>query len=189
MALIPYVDPDNASEDTRAALAVVPPTSGVFRIVAHADASFRPWLVFGGTLSRNLELDGRLRQLTILRVAVLADCEYERVWHETVSIVDGVREEQIAALVAGRAEGPEFDELETLLLRFVTEAVERLGATEETTLALVGLLSPRAVIEVLLTVSHYFGLAILLKTMAVEPEPPISVEEIREVRRRRGEIS
>jgi 4-carboxymuconolactone decarboxylase len=189
MARLPFVDPDAVSDDVRAALAVVPPTSGVFKMVAHAEGSFRPWLVFGGTLSRELELEPRLRQLAILQVAVLTDCEYERIWHETVSLVDGVRAEQIAAITSGRTAGCEFDELETLVLRFVSEAVERHGASEATTLDLSHRLSNRSLVELLLVIAHYLGLAVLLKTTAVEPEPALSVEAIRDARRRRGELS
>lgn len=123
-----------------------------------------------------------------MRVAALTRCDYELGWHKAISIVDGVRRGQVDALLAGRIDGPEFDDLEQVVLRFVTEAVESNRATEPTTRALLERLSSRSAVELMLVVSHYLGLAILLNSLGVEAEPPLSAEEIREARRRRGEL-
>lgn len=158
-------------------------------MVANAQGSFKPWLVFGGTISRSLELEPTLRQLTILRVAMLAGSDYERVWHEVISKLDGVPDDQIVAAVEGRIEDPAFDEREQLLLRFVTEAVELRGATEETTAAMQARFSSREIVEILLVVSHYFGLGILLNSTGVEPDPPLDAEAILAARAKRAKLA
>src|SRR4051812_27422064 len=45
----PYVDLASAPDDVRSALERIPPLN-VFRMVAHAETAFRPWLRFGGAL-------------------------------------------------------------------------------------------------------------------------------------------
>src|ERR1700742_565640 len=132
MPRIPLIDESTAPDDVREALAAMPPQGTVWRMVAHAETAFRPYLQLAGKIQTSLALDPRLRQLAILRVADLAGCEYERVQHEVIADLEGVPAEQVAALAEGRADGPEFDERETLVLRFVTESVRQLGASEAT---------------------------------------------------------
>jgi 4-carboxymuconolactone decarboxylase len=189
MPLIGLVDEAAAPPEIREALAAMPPQGSVYRLIAHAQTAFRPFLTLAGKLQTSLELDARLRQLAILRVAVLADCEYERVQHEVIAGIEGVRDDQVQALRAGRADGPEFDELETLVLRFATEVVEGLGASEATTRELAAQLPERDLVELLLVISQYLGLAALLKTARLEPVAPMDPQEIFQARARRAALS
>jgi AhpD family alkylhydroperoxidase len=188
MALIPLVDDASAPEAVRASLAAMPPQATVWRLLAHAETVFPPFLQTAGKLQTSLALDPRLRQLAILRVAALADCAYETVQHEVIAALEGVAPEQVAAIAEGRVDGPEFDAREALLLRFVTESVERLGASAATTRALAELLSPRELVELMLVIGQYLGLATVLKSAALEPLPPLSPEAIREARAKRAAL-
>ena len=98
MARLPYVDPGAASPANREALEAVPPLN-IFRMLAHADTAFRPWLRWGAALLGTLELDPVLRELAILRVARLTPhAEYEWVQHVPIFEAVGGRPEQVAAL-------------------------------------------------------------------------------------------
>jgi AhpD family alkylhydroperoxidase len=189
VALLEPIDPAAAPDEVRETLGVVSPRVGVFRYVAHAETAFRPWLMLQHALMTKLELDPRLRELAILQVARLTGCDYERVQHEVVAVVDGVSPEQCAALAVGELDGGAFDERERLVLRFVAEVVERQRASEETAAALAGELSEREVVELLLTISHYHGLALLLNTLRVEPDPPIDPAEVIATRERRERLA
>src|SRR3954469_5975622 len=147
MALIPLVDEASAPAEVREALAAMPPHGTVYRLIAHAETAFRPFLTLAGRLQTSLALDPKLRQLAILRVAGLAGCEYERVQHVVIAELEGVTSGQIAAVGAGRIDGPEFDGLESLVLRFVTESVEGLGASEATTRMLAARPPARELVE------------------------------------------
>ena len=165
------VVPEHASPAVRETLAALPGL-GVFRMVAHAETAFRPWLALGGALLGSLELDPKLRELAILRVAALTGCEYERAQHEAIAIGVGARPEQVADLAAGRISGGEFEPAEELVLRFVGEVVESRGAGVASVAEVEAALSAREVVELLLVVSHYHGLALLLNTTGVDPDPP-----------------
>src|SRR5205807_1844496 len=74
MARLPYIDAEHAPDRVREALDAIPPLN-IFRMVATAETAFRPWLALGGALLGSLELDPRLRELAILRVARLERAE------------------------------------------------------------------------------------------------------------------
>ena len=189
MCLIPLIDEADAPETVRASLAAMPPEATIWRLLAHAETVFPPFLQVAGKLQTALRLDPRDRQLAILRVAGLAECDYERIQHEVIAAIEGVAPEQIAAIGEGRVDGPEFDERQVLLLRFVTEAVERVGASEATTRAMAERFSPRELVELLLVVGQYLGLAVVLKSAALEPLPPLDPEAILQARAKRAALT
>jgi 4-carboxymuconolactone decarboxylase len=148
------------------------PDLGVFRMLAHAESAFRPWLALGGVLLGALQLDPALRELAILRVASLAGCDYEMIQHEAIAAGVGVGTDQVQALAGGRATGAEFDPRETLVLRFVAAVIDNDGTAAGSVPQLEDALSAREVIELLLVIAQYHGLALLLNTTGVQPDPP-----------------
>jgi AhpD family alkylhydroperoxidase len=144
-------------------------------MVAHAETAFRPWLALGGALLGSLELDPALREMAILRVAVIGGCDYELVQHEGIAAGVGVRPEQVAALVAEQAFGDEFDQREALVLRFVDAVIDNHGSAAALVVELEEVLSAREVVELLLVIAHYHGLALLLNTTGLEPDPPAAM--------------
>lgn len=180
------VVPERTATPVREALAALPPGLGVFRMVAHAETAFRPWLALGGALLGSLQLDPVLRELAILRVAAIAGCDYERVQHEAIATGVGASPEQVAALASGRTSGDEFDQREALVLRFVGDVIDNRGAGAALVAEVEETLSAREVVELLLVISHYHGLALLLNATGVEPDPPaaMAVVEAAEANRR-----
>lgn len=168
------VVPEQAPPPVREALEALPDL-GVFRMLSHAETAFRPWLALGGALLGSLQLDPALRELAILRVAVIAGCDYELVQHKVIAAGVGVRPDQVEALAAGHTAGREFDQREVLVLRFVAEAIDNDGTAAALVPQLEDALSAREVIELLLVIAQYYGLALLLNTTGVEPDPPAAM--------------
>jgi alkylhydroperoxidase family enzyme len=171
MARLPYVDPEAAPEPVREALARLPVKLNIFRMMAHAETSFRPMLSLGMSILAQQELSAKLRELIILRVGSLSRAQYEWVQHVPIALAAGASEAQIAALERGDVEGP-FDELERVVLRFTTEVVKDVRASDATFAALAALVPPRQVVEVLLTIGYYMMIARLLESTAVDLDPP-----------------
>ena len=157
---------------------MMPPQGTVYRMLAHAQTAFLPMLQTVGAIQGKLELAPRLRQLAILRVAQRDGCEYELVQHEVISRIEGVPEEQIASLRAGRATGGEFDETDTLVLRFVDEVLDQIEAGESTFAAMTQRFSAREIVELLVVIGQYHAMAMLLRSTALEPQPPLDAEAI-----------
>ena len=172
MARLPYVDPASASQPVRDALERVPPLN-VFRMTANAETAFRPWLAFGGALLSSLQLDPRVRELVILRVGRLSDAEYEWVQHVPIALAVGAGEEQIAAVDRGDLDDSSLGELDRAALRFATEVVRDVRASDETFAALREHLSPREVVELLLVIGQYMLVARVARSTDIElDEPP-----------------
>lgn len=173
MARLPFVDPDSAPEPVREVLGAVPAPLGLFRMVAHAETAFRPWLRYGAVLLSELELDPLLRELAIIEVAHLEGSEYEWVQHVGITKAVGGTDEQIAAIKAGAIEGPAFDHRQSALLRFTRAVVLDGSAPDSEVRALAELLGPRQVVELLLVIGQYLTVARLVATIGIEPDPPL----------------
>ena len=184
MARLPYADPDRVSEPVREALAVVPPLN-VFRMTANAETAFRPWLAFGGALLSSLELDARLRELVILHVARLSGAEYERVQHVPIALAAGAAEGEVDAVNAGELDSDALGDTERAVLRFTTEVIRDVRASDEALSAVAGAgLSPREIVELLLVIGQYMMVARVAETAGIELDEPAAVSQAAERGRR-----
>ena len=175
MARLAYPDPDALPDRVRDALDRVPPLN-VFRMVAHAETAFRPWLAFGGALLSSLQLDPVVRELVILRVARLSDAEYEWVQHEPIALAVGANREQVTAVDRGALDDKSLGEGERAALRFATEVVRDVRASDEALAALAGAgFSQREVVELLLVVGQYMMVARVAETAGIELDDPADV--------------
>ena len=167
MARLPYVDPETASEPVREALERVPPIN-VFRMMANAETAFRPWLAFGGALLSSLELDARLRELVILHVGTLSGAEYEWVQHVPIALAVGASEDDVAAIERGDLDASCLGAPVSAALRFTTEVVRDVRASDEALAAVREHLSPREVVELLLVIGQYMLVARVAETAGIE---------------------
>jgi alkylhydroperoxidase family enzyme len=172
VARIPYVDPASASEPVREAFAQLPVHLNVFKLIAHAEDSFRPFLRYGGSILARQQLEPRLRELAILRVAKLADAEYEWVQHVPIARQAGVAEAQVAALERGEIEAACFDETERLLLAFTDDVVGTGRPPRERFEALARRLSARELVELVLAVGFYLSIGKLMTAFEIDLDPP-----------------
>lgn len=120
------------------------------------------------------QLDARLRELAILRVARLRGAVYEWEQHVGIAQAAGVRPEQVDAIAEDRIDGASFDELELLVLEATTRLVED-GTLEAALVARLGeRLAPRELVELLLAAGVYEALAKLMNALDLETEGPIA---------------
>lgn len=171
MARLPYIDPESSHPKVQDALGRLPDLR-IYRMVGHAETAFRPFLRLGGAILGQLELSPRLRELAILRVASLSRAEYEWVQHVSLALGAGVTQAQVESVERGDIDGEAFDAVERTVLRFTTEALERVHVSDETFRAAAKQLTPREIVELLLTIGYYRMVATLLETTEVDLDPP-----------------
>jgi 4-carboxymuconolactone decarboxylase len=181
MARLPYVDPAEAPPHVREVLETLPPLN-LFRMVAHAQSAVRPLLRLGGALLTEGELDDRLRELAILRVAQMSGAEYEWVQHVAIGQAVGVSDEEVAALEGGDAEADCFGDGERLVLAFTTEVVRDVGASQATFDRVAERFSPREVMELILTIGFYMMVARVMETTELDIDPPLGTAVIQSAR-------
>ena len=182
MARLPYVEPAAASDKVRELLERLPVKLNVFRMMAHAETNFRPLVLLGTSILSQQKLSAKLRELAILRVANLSPARYEWVQHVPIAESTGATAAQIEALERGDIDAACFDDVERLVLRFTTEVVRDVRASQATFDALVARLSPQEVVELVIAVGYYMLIARLLETTAVDLEPARGHEILRTLR-------
>jgi 4-carboxymuconolactone decarboxylase len=172
VARLPYPDPESAPEPVREALQGLPPLN-IFRMLAHAETALRPFLRFGGTILGRLELDPKLRELAILQVAVCSEARYEWVQHVAIGRQVGLSGEQIAALERDQADtSSSLSELERAVVAFASEVVAGPRVSDAAFAAVSRWLSPREIVELLLTIGNYLMLARVMTTLELEIDDP-----------------
>ncbi len=188
MARLLYVDPKAASPLVREALDALPPLN-IFRMLAHADSAFVPYLRLGGALLAQLELDPKLRELAILLVAARTGAEYEWIQHVGIARALSIDDEQISAVQRGELEAACLDPDARVLLRFTSEVLAGSSAEDETFTALVERFPPRQIVELLLVIGTYHMLARMMTTLEIDLDPAVGSAVIDEAQRRLNDAS
>ena len=164
-------DPADAPPEIGQIIGAAPLT--LLRIVAHADSAFAPWLDYSNTLLRRLELDPLLRELAILQVAHLSSSEYEWTQHVPIAESFGASAEQVAAIASQDPQPAGLSPAGVAVLAFTREVLLDGAASEAALRAMVDRLGERQVVELLLVISNYMGLARLIATVGLEPQQPV----------------
>jgi alkylhydroperoxidase family enzyme len=178
MARIPYVDPKTAPAPVREVFERLPIQLNIFKLMAHAETSFRPLLHLGTSILGQQQLSAKLRELTILRVARLSHAEYEWVQHVPIAKAVGASDAQIAALESGDPGADCFDELERAVLRFTAEVVRDVGCSQATFDAVAKHLSPREIVELILAIGFYMTVARLMEVAKIDLDPPAGMQVV-----------
>lgn len=132
----------------------------------------RAFLRFNFHLLYGSTLPPRLRELAVLRVAHLTDCEYEWRHHVKMGRDEGLTDETIEALQRGEAA----DELDRAVLRAVDELQDKSAISDETWSALSEHLEERQLMDLVFTIGCYGALAMAINTFGVEPDSEYHAE-------------
>jgi alkylhydroperoxidase family enzyme len=125
MARIPYADPERP--DVAPLAARIKAERGgkmlnLYRMLLHSPAVAEGWLGFLTAIRQKSELAPRVRELVIMRVAVLNEAPYEFDAHLPFARAEGATDAQVEALRAGDLS--RFDERERAALAY-TDAMTR----------------------------------------------------------------
>jgi alkylhydroperoxidase family enzyme len=121
---------------------------------------FNNHLLFASTLS------ARLREVAVLRVAHLSDCEYEWRHHVRMGRDVELTDEDIDGIQRGEAS----DELDLAILRAVDELQDKSVISDATWATLSEHLDERQRMDLIFTIGCYGALAMAINTFGVEPD-------------------
>jgi len=186
MARLPYVDPETAPLAVREFLTLLPADLNIFRMSAHAETNFRPLISLGVSVLTEQQLDGRLRELVILRVARLSDADYEWVQHVPIAESVGATSEEIEALGMDDIDAACFDQPTKAVLRFATEVTRDVRASKESFDEVRRYLSPREIVELIIAVGFYMTMARIMESTDIDMDAPMGDEVIAAARTGRG---
>ncbi len=163
--------------------------SMIYRLMLHSPAAAMAWYQQNSALRWQTDLDGFLRELVILRVAVLTGCEYVRRVHAGVyAQEEGFSPGQIAALgdparrwdgvgEAGRREAsPDdalalFDARARAVLAYIDAMTLTVAVPETVFAALRSHFGERQIVELTMLVASYNMLTRVLTALEADPEP------------------
>jgi alkylhydroperoxidase family enzyme len=169
MARIEYIDPAQASDRTREILGKNR-NANIFRMLAHSPSVFEQYCRLGGAIRQRGELDPIVRELAITRTGILCEAPYEVVAHKRIGKNVGVTDEQNEALENWRS-ATCFNEVQRAALAFTDEIVKLNHPTDATFDAIAGKLTPRALVELQLSIGFYVMTSKFLETFAIDMEP------------------
>lgn len=173
MARIPYLDPENAPESVKRLLAPDRPQK-IALLFGHAESNWPRLADLLLSILGEQQLDSRLRELGILRVAKLREARYEWDQHVVIAGSAGVRAEQIESIAKGRIDSACFDPRERLVLDAATELVQDATVSDETLQRLSRELTSREIVELLLACSVYEAVGKLMNAVGLDPEETVS---------------
>jgi alkylhydroperoxidase family enzyme len=173
MTRVPLV-PDEAADDVVAPVLERFRAEGrepiaLYRALANTPALLRSYSVLARSLRHDATSDRRLRELVILRTALLTGSAYEWSHHRPMAIDAGVTREQLGALSAWDESGL-FDDSERAALR-CADAVHGLEVTDAAFAELESAVGSAGAVEIVLTASFYEAVARLVQALGVEVEP------------------
>ena len=171
MPRIPYLELGHASDEVRTTFAKLAAPLNIFRMMAHAQTNFRSLVRLGTAILSKQKLDGRLRELAILHVAVLSAARYEWTQHVPIAKAAGATDAQIEALERGDPDAPAFSAREGLALRFTTEVVRDVRASDAVMAEMTTHFTPQEIVELILAIGFYMMMARLMETTGVDLEP------------------
>ena len=184
MPLLPYADPDQLGEMLRESpFAGDTPPGNVFRMLAQAPPLGAAALALVYAVLGKTELNPRLREVAILRVAQRSAATYAFTQHAAIAASVGVADAQIAALERGHSPSDLFDELERAALAFADQVLDEPRVSPEIFARLGQYLPARQIIELLLTAGCFRMMSRLVTVFELELEPPFGAEALRKARR------
>ena len=165
---IPLPTDAELTPELRELLAGLPPLN-IFRMLAQAPTSLKPFVDWGLALLFQTEFDARKREIAILRVAHVTRSPYE--WHQHVTIARrvGVRDDEICRIaVDGPVAG--LDEEGNLVCRVADEISRDVRLSDATLAAIVDRYGRRQALELILVCSHFNMVSRILESTRVEIE-------------------
>jgi 4-carboxymuconolactone decarboxylase len=185
MARLPYPEPGELPEKVREALDRLP-SLNIFRMLAHAETAYRPYLRFGGALLSDLQLDPLVRELAILRTAQVIGAEYEWIQHVPIAKAVGLTDAQLIAVELEDDTADAFDARQSVALRFTAAVVREPRPGDELFAELREQLSDREIVELLLVVGSYTMLGRLMTALDLDLDGPLGTDVVDSAASRRG---
>lgn len=173
MARLPFIDDTTPGLDHDLVAAVRQRRGGQLlnldRQLLHSAPVARGWNAYLGAIRTGGVLDGGLRELVILRVAVINRAPYEFIQHAPVALAEGVPQAKVDA-VTDWPTSPLFDARERDVLAYADAMTRNVQVDSAVFDRLRSHFSDREVVELTATVAAYNMVSRFLEALQIEPE-------------------
>ena len=156
MAHLPYANLDHA--ELRPLVERIVAERGsvlhLFQMLLHSPPLAEGWLGFTTAVRQRLQLPGALRELVIMRVALLNRAPYEAEQHEPYALREGLTPAQLAALADWRSSDA-FDATQRAVLELTDTMTRDVQVPEPVLAAVRAALGERQTVELVATIAAY----------------------------------
>jgi AhpD family alkylhydroperoxidase len=168
MARIPYADPDRP--EVRALAARIRAERGdvlhLYRMLLHSPAVAEGWLAYLTAIRQRSALPGALRELVIMRVAVLNGAPYEADQHAPIALREGVTQAQLDGLADWQGSDL-FDARERAVLAYTDAMTRDVRVPDAVFSAVRAAFDDKLLVELTATVAAYNMVSRFLEALAV----------------------
>jgi len=176
MARLPYPARDAMPVETATLLNSLP-RNNITEMLAYAHSLTGPFLRMAQAQFTELELSDRRRELVVLAVSGLVECDYEYVQHIPMFAAVGIDADLRNRVRRGDFDAPD-NPGERALLAFVAAVVRAPQMGDDVFAETWRHLSARQILEVLQLVGFYWGVARMSTVLELELDIPEGVESI-----------
>lgn len=171
MARLPYADLNHA--DARPLVEQIIAERGsvlhLYQMLLHSPAIARGWLNHLTGIRHLSTLDGKLREMVIMRVAILNGAPYEADQHAPIALKEGMRQEQLDELDQWEA-STLFDEKERAILAYTDAMTLHVQVPKETFNAVKIIFEPKQLIELTATIATYNMVSRFLEALDIHSD-------------------
>jgi AhpD family alkylhydroperoxidase len=180
MTRIPPVAPEDLPPDLAEIYRTSPSGKlNIFRLHAHAPTAFPGYSAMAQAIFAKLDVPPMERELVVLVVAVLQECEYEWAQHAQIAAAMGIPQAQIDAVQAGDFTSAVFNDREKALFEFTQQTVKNVRVDDAAFDAVAAFYSHRQIIELLYTIGSYMMLARIMEVAQIELDAVHGAEIVR----------
>ena len=141
----------------------------LYQMLLHSPPIAEGWLAFLTAVRQRCDLAGSLRELVIMRVAILNGAEYEAEQHAPIALKEGLTTVQLAELKSWEGSNA-FSLLERAVLQLTDSMTCRVQISETEFDAVRQHFSPRHVVELVATIAAYNMVSRFLEALAIHSD-------------------
>jgi len=143
----------------------------IYRLMLHSPALANAWFDLNQAVRYGTEIDGRSRELAVIRVAILNNVEYVvRAHGPAYALKEGLTPEQVEAV--GDWKGSSlFDAQQRALLAYTDAMTRDIDVPDDVFAEIGNHFTERQIVELTMLISAYNMLTRFLKALKVDPEP------------------
>lgn len=143
----------------------------LYRMLLHSPPVAAGWLRYLSSIRVECQLRGDLRELAVMRVAVINGAAYEADLHRPIALREGLSAEQISAL-RDWERSELFDEAQRAVLAYVDAMTRNVHVPEPIFRAVRDTLDNRELVELTATVAAYNMVSRFLEALGIDVDDP-----------------
>lgn len=175
MARIPYAD--LSRPDVKPLVERIVAERGnvlhLYRMLLQSPPVAQGWLTYLTAIRQKCQLSGALRELVIMRVAILNGAPYEADQHRPIALKEGVSQAQLDALANWQDHAAVFDDTQRAVLAYTDAMTREVHVPEAIAKGVRERFDHRQLVELTATVAAYNMVSRFLEAMAIHSDDKV----------------